>query len=61
VRVEAGEPDTVVRERVEVGRLDLAAERAHVGEPQVVAQDDDDVGPAGSPLGEGGNGRDEGA
>ena len=61
VRVEAGEPDTVVRERVEVWRLDLAAERAHVGEPQVVAQDDDDVGPAGRPLGKRGGRPDQGA
>jgi hypothetical protein len=44
---------------VQVGRLDFAAEHAHVGKSQVVAQDDDDVRSAGRVLGKGDGWRDE--
>ena len=46
VRVEVREPHAALGQGVEVRRLDLAAERAHVGEAHVVAEDDDDVRPA---------------
>jgi hypothetical protein len=46
VSIKGGEAYAVLRQRVEVRRLDLAAERAHVGEPHVIAEDDDDVRPA---------------
>jgi hypothetical protein len=47
VRVEVREARAVARERVEARRSDLASERAHVGETQVIAEDDDDVRAAG--------------
>jgi hypothetical protein len=60
VRVEVCEAHAVVCQRVEVRRLDLAAERAHVGEPQVIAKDDDNIRSAGR-VGGGADGRrDEG-
>ena len=46
VRVEVREAHAVLGQRVEVRGPDLAAERAHVGVPEVVAEDDDDVRPA---------------
>jgi hypothetical protein len=45
VGVEVREAHAVPGQRVDVGRLDLAAERADVGVAQVVAEDDDDVRP----------------
>ena len=50
MRVEAGESHAVFRQRVEVRRLDLAAEHPHVRVAHVIAQDDDDVRPAGLVL-----------
>ena len=46
VCIEVGKAHAVVGQRIEVRRLDLAAERTHVGIAQVVAEDDDDVWPA---------------
>ena len=43
VHVEVAEPHTLGCEPVEVGRADLAAEAADVGEPDVVDQHEDDV------------------
>ena len=51
VGVEVREAHALPGQRVEVRRLDLAAEHAHVGEAHVVAEDDDDVRPAGRVLG----------
>ena len=42
--VELGEPQPAGGEPVQVGRLDLAAVAAQVGEAQVIGEDDDDVG-----------------
>jgi hypothetical protein len=59
VRVELREAHALPGQRVEVRRPDLAAELAHVGEPQVVGEDDDDVRPPGGPRGrcDGGRGQ----
>ena len=42
--MEVGEPDPGVGQPIEVGRFDLAAERADVGKPEVVCDDHEEVG-----------------
>jgi hypothetical protein len=46
VRVEVCEAHALLRQRVEVRRLDLASERSHVGVPHVIGEDDDDIRPS---------------
>jgi hypothetical protein len=43
--VELGVAQPVTRQRIDIGRADLAAVAADVGPPQVVREDDEDVGP----------------
>jgi len=52
VRVEVREAHAILRQRVEVRRLDLTAERAHVGEPQVIAKDETMFGRRGASAAE---------
>jgi hypothetical protein len=59
VGVEVREPHALAGQRVKVRRLDLAAEHAHIGESEVVTEDDDDVRTAGRALGESDGWRDE--
>ena len=44
--VEVGEAHAGLGQRIQVRRVDLTAERAHVGKAHVVGQDEHDVGPA---------------
>lgn len=41
--VEIREPQPLICDLVDVGRADLAAEAAHVGEAQVIGNDDEEV------------------
>ena len=43
--MEIGEPDPGVGQPVQIGGVDLAAERADIGEPEIVCHDHQEVGP----------------
>src|ERR1700741_277665 len=43
--MEIGKPDPPVGQPIQVGRIDLAAERADIGKPEVVRHDHQKVGP----------------
>jgi len=58
--VELGEADAVAGEGIEVWRVDFASVATDVGEADVVAEDDEDVGSLGGGCGQG-EARDEGS
>ena len=59
VRVEVREAHAILRQRVEIRRPDLTAERAHVGKPHVISQDNDNIRFAGCVGGGADGGRGE--
>lgn len=44
--MEAGEPEAAIGQSIEIGRRNLAAKRADVREPQIVGDDDQEIGPS---------------
>jgi hypothetical protein len=42
--MEVGQPDSGVGQPVQIGRVDLTAEGADIGEPEVVCHDHEEIG-----------------
>jgi hypothetical protein len=43
--MEIREPDTALSKAVQIGSLNLSAERSHIREPEIISDDEEEIGP----------------